>query len=184
MRCPVLLYKDVLEIDVETVRQAISWEHRSVKVYGKVYPQPRLTKWYGPVPYKYSNLEMSAEGMPELLIYLKGVAETLTKESYNSVMCNLYRDGKDTVGWHSDNEPIFGPEGTAVASLSFGATRNFKLRPLDKSELYSIPLEHSSLLFMPRGTQALWEHTIPRTKTTTGLRVNLTFRSVPLSAQK
>lgn len=178
MQFPYVYSREVTGVGLEEIRGAIAWEQRSVTVYGKVHPQPRLTKWYARVPYAYSGIVWEPAPMPDLVERLRLEVVELTGEDYDSVLCNLYRDGSDCVGWHRDDEALFG-SGTPVASLSFGATRTFKLRRVaDHKDQHELRLEHGSCCFMPRGVQQVWEHSIPRTKKPCGVRVNLTFRKV------
>jgi alkylated DNA repair dioxygenase AlkB len=156
--------------------RALPFEQHSVTVYGKSYPQPRLTKWYGPIPYPYSGLTLEPAPMPPLIAVIKLCVESVTRTHFNSVLLNLYRDGSDCVGWHSDDEPLFGRD-PEVASLSFGATRTFKLRRKDDHrDQRKFSLTHGSLLFMGRGIQQEWQHTLVKTAKPEGERINLTFR--------
>lgn len=161
--------------NMEELRQAIAFEQRHVQVYGKTYPQPRLTKWYGESAYRYSGLTWEPCPMPEPVKALCRAVEVLTGSRYNSVLCNLYRNGSDGVGWHSDDEPVFG-EDPDVASLSYGATRTFKVRHKTSKEQNAFQLSHGSLLYMGAGFQKFWQHCIPTTKKEVGERINLTFR--------
>lgn len=158
--------------------RAIPFEQRSVRVFGRVYPQPRLTRWYGPVPYTYSGLTSAAAPLPALLDAIRRSVEVATGASFNAVMCNLYRDGSDTVGWHADDEPLFGPA-PAVASLSFGAARSFDVRHKVTGERQRFELGDGALLFMATGAQSRWQHRVPRQRAAVGPRINLTFRLVP-----
>lgn len=160
--------------DFKALHAAIAWEQRTVKVFGKEHPQPRLTCWYGNVPYVYSGLRWESVALPPLLASLQNRIETTTGERFNSVLCNLYRDGSDCIGWHSDDEPLFGSD-PVVASLSFGASRTFLLRHKVTKMKLRYTLEDGSLLVMGRGVQAMWQHSVPRAKTI-GVRINLTFR--------
>lgn len=158
------------------LQEAIEFEQRSVRVFGKTHPQPRLTKWYGEVPYSYSGLTWPVAPMPALLDRIRQRLEARLGEQFNSVLCNLYRDGSDCVGWHSDNEAIFGGD-PCVASLSYGAARTFKLREkADHTNRSDIRVVDSTLIFMGWGVQSTWEHSVPRTKRPVGPRINLTFR--------
>jgi alkylated DNA repair dioxygenase AlkB len=170
-----------LNIDFADIRAVIDWAQRSVTVYGKTYPQPRLTRWYGDVAYVYSGLSWEPAPMPPLLQAIKTRVEALTFETFNSVLCNLYRDGNDSVGWHADDEPIFGGD-PIVASVSFGAPRVFKLRPNKgkSKDAKSFLLEDGTLFVMGKGIQPAWKHCIPPTDTPVGERVNLTFRQTIL----
>lgn len=163
------------KVTFEDMRQAIVWEQRSVRVFGKLHPQPRLTKWYGEVAYTYSGLSWAPEAMPELVDGVRRRVEAMTGERFNSVLCNLYRDGSDCVGWHADDEPIFGGD-PVVASVTFGAARTFKLRRNDGTGLESYELTDGSLLVMGKGVQPGWKHSVPRTSKPCGERINLTFR--------
>ncbi len=154
---------------------SVDFQQRSVRVHGKEYLQPRLTCWYGPVPYEYSGLRWESREMPELLNTAKLKIKYLFGIDFNSVLCNLYRTGQDSVGWHYDDEALFGnnPE---VCSLSFGAKRLFKMRRKDNNKIkQDFELEDGSLLFMPKGTQETWQHSIPKSDTSEP-RINLTFR--------
>ncbi len=169
------LYQFPRAVNGADLLDTIKWEQRSVTVYGKTYPQPRLTKWYADVPYRYSNLTWEAAPLPPLVEELRVTVEEMTGHTFNSVLCNLYRSVQDTIGWHADDEPIFGGD-PIVASLSFGAGRTFKLRhKQDPKNLHSFYLGDGTLLVMSRGVQKDWEHSVPRCKKE-GIRINLTFR--------
>lgn len=159
----------------EDIRGAVAWEQRSVRVFGKVHPQPRLTKWYGDVPYAYSGLTWAPEAMPEAVEAVRRRVEALTGERFNSVLCNLYRDGSDCVGWHADDEQIFGGD-PVVASVTFGASRIFKIRRNDGAGVQAFELTDGSLFVMGKGVQTGWQHSVPRTSKPCGERINLTFR--------
>jgi alkylated DNA repair dioxygenase AlkB len=160
----------------EGLAQAIAFEQRSVRVYGVTHPQPRLTKWYGPTPYVYSGLTWEAAELPPVVETLRQAVQAATGGRFNSVLCNLYRDGRDAVGWHSDDEALFGrsPE---VASLSFGGARAFQMRHKATRERRSFNLADGDLLYMGRGIQEAWQHCIPRTAKIVAPRINLTFRN-------
>lgn len=154
----------------------IDFQLRKVVVYGRTYNQPRLTKWYGDVSYVYSGLEWEADPMPDLLQNMRTKIDTITGIDFNSVLCNLYRDGSDCVGWHSDDEPVFGGD-PVVGSLSFGTTREFQLRKRNNHKiLKTLELTDGGLLVMEKGTQKHWQHCVPRTNQAVGPRINLTFR--------
>ena len=166
------------DVTMDELREAIEFEHRSVRVYGKVHPQPRLTAWYAPVEYTYSGLTWPARELPPLLERLRREVEEYAEVELPTVLANLYRNGTDKVGWHSDDEPLFGAD-PVIASLSFGATRTFQMRrKADRTNKMSFELENGSLLIMPRGTQPHWEHALPVRKRVSKPRINLTFRSL------
>lgn len=111
------------------------------------------------------------------LLDLKQRCENVAKTPFNSVLANLYRDGNDSNGWHSDNEPELGPE-PVIASLSFGEARLFHLKHKETKQKLSFELTPGSLLIMAGDMQQHWLHTVPKTKKTKSQRINLTFRSL------
>jgi len=163
----------------QTLVEQTNWRQDAVKVYGKEHLTPRLTCWIGEpwMDYRYSNLTMHAQPWSETVLSVKQQIEDKTKESFNSVLLNYYRDGQDSNGWHSDDEPELGKQ-PIIASLSLGASRDFKLRHKhNKSLRHSISLEHGSLLIMRGDTQSHWQHHIPKRAKADG-RINLTFRTI------
>lgn len=163
----------------EALRSGIDWKQKSVVVYGKEHPQPRLTRWYGPAVYAYSGVRWEVEAMPPMLAELAAKVGAAAGQEFNSVLCNLYRHGHDGVGWHADNERIFGDD-PVVASLSYGATRTFKLRRYDDHKnVHAWDLENGDLFVMGTGTQRDWQHTLAKTNVIVAERINLTFRFIP-----
>ncbi len=159
----------------------IAWRSESIVVWGKRYPQPRLIAWYGDAGKRYTYSHTALEPLPwtDLLLALKCAVEHAARWTFNSVLLNYYRDGRDGMGMHSDDEPELGPAPT-IASLSFGATRTFVLRHKRRKDLEPIrlPVESASLLLMTGGTQDNWKHGIVKTRRDCGPRVNLTFRRI------
>ncbi|MDO7850785.1 alpha-ketoglutarate-dependent dioxygenase AlkB family protein [Hymenobacter convexus] len=159
----------------------VAWEQRTIRLFGQEFPQPRLAAWYGDAEarYTYSGLAWEPHPWTAALRALRQRLETATGARFNSVLLNLYRDGRDSMGWHADDEPELGPA-PAIASLSLGATRRFRLRPragLVHPPL-SIDLPAGSLLLMRGATQQHWQHALPKTTRPLGPRLNLTFRWV------
>jgi alkylated DNA repair dioxygenase AlkB len=154
-----------------------AWRSETVVVYGKRHLQPRLTAWYGEAGYVYSGLRLAPMPMTPLLELLRSAVEAATGHRYNSVLLNQYRDGADSMGMHSDDEPELGPA-PAIASLSYGATRTFILRHKRTKHTLKLDLEDGNLLLMAGDTQKNWLHGINKTSRQTGTRVNLTFRYV------
>lgn len=154
-----------------------AWREETVVVYGKRHLQPRLSAWHGDRAYRYSGLSLAPQPFTPLLAAIRDAAETVTGRRYNSVLLNYYRDGRDSMGMHSDDEPELGPE-PAIASVSFGATRNFILRHKAGRETLKLPLTDGSLLFMAGAMQANWTHGINKTAKALGARINLTFRNI------
>ncbi|XP_027693468.1 alpha-ketoglutarate-dependent dioxygenase alkB homolog 3 [Vombatus ursinus] len=171
----------------EQLCQDVPWKQRTGIREGISYLQPRLTAWYGELPYTYSRITM--EPNPEwhpVLSMLKNRIEKNTGHTFNSLLCNLYRNDKDGVDWHSDDEPSLGTC-PIIASLSLGATRIFEMRkkpPPEENGDYTyvekvkIPLDHGALLMMEGATQADWQHRVPKEYHSKEARVNLTFRTV------
>jgi alkylated DNA repair dioxygenase AlkB len=160
--------------------QEIAWQQDLITVFGKTHPQPRLSALYGNEgkPYSYSNITMQPHPWNTLLQKIKYHIETTTECQFTTVLLNQYRDGKDSNGWHADNEKELGTN-PIIASLSFGAERVFQLKHNTIANAKkSIVLEHGSLLLMKGSTQHFWKHQIPKTAKPIGNRINLTFRSI------
>ncbi|XP_057186418.1 alpha-ketoglutarate-dependent dioxygenase alkB homolog 3 [Triplophysa rosa] len=166
----------------------LPWSQKTnYRMMGSAYEEPRLTCWYGELPYTYSRSTMKANSQwHPVLATLRLAIEQKSGHTFNSLLCNLYRDGKDSIGWHSDNEPSLGPLPT-IASLSLGDTRIFSLRkqplPEDKGDFtyvehLRIPLTHGTLLFMEGCTQTDWQHQVAKEYHDRGPRINLTFRTI------
>jgi alkylated DNA repair dioxygenase AlkB len=153
------------------------WRADTVVVYGKRYLQPRLTAWYGEASYTYSGLTLQPLPLTPLLEQLRAAVEQATGRRYNSVLLNYYRDGADSMGMHSDDEPELGPQ-PVIASLSYGATRTFILRHKRSKRTVKLDLTDGSLLLMAGALQANWQHGINKTAKVVGPRLNLTFRYV------
>ena len=154
-----------------------AWRIETVVVYGKRHPQPRLTAWHGEASYTYSGLRLAPLPMTPLLAQLRAAVEAATGHRYNSVLLNYYRDGADSMGMHSDDEPELGPA-PAIASLSYGATRSFVLRHKRSKRTLKLDLSDGNLLLMAGAMQQNWLHGINKTARQTGPRLNLTFRYV------
>ena len=164
----------------EKLYQEIPWQQDNITVYGKNHLQPRLTSLFGNEgkSYSYSNIVMQPHSWNTILTYIKEEVETISQENFTTVLLNLYRDGKDSNGWHADNEKELG-RNPVIASVSFGAERIFHLQHNSISEAkQKIILEHGSLLIMKGETQHFWKHQIPKTTKPINPRINLTFRSI------
>jgi alkylated DNA repair dioxygenase AlkB len=153
------------------------WRAEAIVVYGKRHLQPRLTAWYGEASYTYSGLTLDPLPLTPLLEQLRRSVESVTGHRYNSVLLNHYRDGRDSMGMHSDDEPELGAQ-PVIASLSFGATRSFMLRHKTRKLGHKIELTDGSLLLMRGFTQHNWLHGINKTVKFAESRVNLTFRYI------
>ncbi len=156
------------------------WQQEAITVYNKTHLQPRLTAWYGDDQrsYTYSGTKMEPFPWTPDLLFIKSRVEKEVDTRFTSVLLNLYRDGKDGVGWHRDNERSLGPV-PVIASLSFGGTRIFQFRKYEgKMPVISLELDHGSLVLMKGETQRYWEHRVTKTSVPVAPRINLTFRSV------
>jgi alkylated DNA repair dioxygenase AlkB len=160
----------------------IKWKQNTIKMYGKENPVPRLEAWYGDPgkSYAYSGIRMEPTPWTNELREIKRSIETEATTPFNSVLINYYRDGKDRVAWHSDDEKELG-KNPVIGSVSFGAERTFKLRHKRykaNNLKQSIVLKNGSFLLMKGATQHHWMHEIPRTAKAIGPRINLTFRVI------
>lgn len=156
------------------------WQQDDIKVFGKIYAQPRLTALYGSkgLPYSYANITMHPHPFTTALHTLKERIEKECQNTFTSCLLNLYRDGQDSNGWHSDDEKELGPN-PVIASISLGGSRVFKLRNRkEKTQIHKLVLEPGSLLLMQGGTQHNWQHQIPKTSKQVPPRINLTFRKI------
>lgn len=157
-----------------------AWRQDEVVLFGRPTRVPRLQAWHGDAgrTYTYSGLRLEPEPWTPALLEVKAAIEPLAGIRFTSVLCNRYRDGRDGVDWHADDEPELGPE-PVIASVSFGATRPFQLRHRhDPSLAHAVDLPAGSLLVMRGPTQACWKHRIPKTARPVGERLNLTFRVI------
>ena len=178
---PALIKPDKADHFMEVLTSDLAWSQRSIRMFGRQVPQPRLTAFYGQagVEYRYSGLTWQALPWSGALAELaKQVAETAGFE-FNSVLCNLYRDGQDSMGWHADDEPELGTN-PVIASVSFGQSRRFDLKPKADNgrSTVKLTLSHGSVLVMEGDTQHHWVHQIPKTRKALAPRINLTFRWV------
>lgn len=163
------------------LEQETKWRQEKIKFYGKEIDIPRLTAWYGDSgkTYTYSGIRNEALPWTPTLALIKDRIEAVAGASFNSVLLNFYRSGKDGVAWHSDDEPELGPEPT-IGSVSFGGTRCFQFKSKIRTDLDRVDLDltHGSLLVMRGLTQRNWQHQIPKTKKPVSSRINLTFRKI------
>ena len=157
----------------------IEWKNDEVKIFGKQIITKRKVAWYadGGVSYTYSNTTKSGLNWTKELLKLKTLVEEITKESYNSCLLNLYHDGDEGMGWHSDDEKSI-VKHSAIASVSFGAERKFVLKHKGTAETVSQYLVDGSLLLMKGETQTYWLHALTKTKKVKSPRINLTFRKM------
>lgn len=165
----------------QVLKSTTQWGQDEIVAFGKQIPLPRLTAWYGDKGKNYSYSKIFMEPLPwtPVLQEIKSRLELEVKTSFNSVLLNFYRDGRDHVSWHSDDEAELGVN-PIIASISFGGTRRFVMKHKEKKNLPKIelPLNSGSLLVMRGETQHYWLHQVPKTKQNVAPRINLTFRIV------
>lgn len=162
------------------LRDEVTWEQHRLRIYGREVDSPRLSSWVGDADavYTYSNTRFVPHAWTPALAALRDAVARWCGASFNSVLCNLYRSGADSMGWHSDAEPELGPA-PVIASLSFGAVRRFRLRhKRDASLALELPLAPGSLLVMSGATQSNYRHDLPKTARVASPRINLTFRYI------
>jgi alkylated DNA repair dioxygenase AlkB len=162
----------------------IPWETHRLRLFGRELDAPRLSCWIGDpgAAYAYSGRRFEPRPWPSSLAALRERVEQACGARFNSVLANLYRDGRDSMGWHSDDEPELG-ERPLIASLSLGARRRFRFRrrrvrgePARPGDTLELVLPHGSLLRMGGDTQRLYRHDLPKMRAVAGPRINLTFR--------
>jgi alkylated DNA repair dioxygenase AlkB len=159
--------------------QNILWEKDEVIIFGKNITTKRKVAWYGDSEYlyTYSNTTKRASAWTKDLFELKQIVEKYAETKFNSCLLNLYHNGNEGMGWHSDDEKPLGKNNT-IASLSFGAERKFSFKHKQTKQTVSLVLEHGSLLIMKGATQSNWLHSLPKSKNMTQPRINLTFRTI------
>lgn len=156
------------------------WAQPSVRLFGRYVAVPRLVAWYGDPGARYRYSGLSHEPLPwtPLLARIRAAVEAVVGQQLNGVLLNYYRDGGDSMGWHSDDEAELGRQ-PLIASLSLGGPRRFDLRRVGQSRIgHSLWLEHGSLLVMAGATQHHWQHRVAKTRKFCAPRLNLTFRRV------
>lgn len=188
-RCWICAYKDNFnlidhdlfnEVKDDLAQKELQW-------YGKTILMPRLTAWYGDGDYFYSGTVNKAKPMPETVKFIRDSIERRVNHLpglqgdepiLNSVLLNLYRDGRDSVDWHSDDESQLGPtdDNVVIVSVSFGWSRKFVLRNKKTRQKISLDLGQEDVLIMGGQTQKFWQHKVPKTSKKVGKRLNLTFR--------
>jgi alkylated DNA repair dioxygenase AlkB len=178
---PHWLAQDEADSLLEELRGSFAWEVHRIRMFGREVDSPRLSCWVGDpdATYVYSRTRFEPHPWTEALASLRWRVQQACGARFNSVLANLYRDGRDAMGWHSDDEPELGPR-PVIASVSLGAERRFCLRPRAKDasprDVRGLELPHGSLLCMSGETQRNYQHSLPRTSAAVGPRINLTFR--------
>lgn len=179
------LFRDAIvssdaEMQFEKLQRNISFQREIGLVYGMRRPFPRDTAWFGAVRYQYSGVSHPPVAMLPCLLPLKDLVENLAGCSFNGVLLNLYRDGNDSVSWHADDKPEI-RHGSAIANLSFGATRRFMVKHRTEPGLrLALDLTAGSYLIMAGLMQQHWLHCVPKVRHSEP-RISLTFRQAVVS---
>lgn len=164
---------------MHSLMEKIRWQQESMMMYGRQVLFPRLMAWYGDAgsTYTFSGKTYAPEGWADELLLIKERVASVAGVRFNSVLLNRYRNGKDSMGWHADDEPELGVN-PVIASVNFGASRRFMLRHLQAGLKYELELQHGSLLIMKGALQHHWQHQVPKTARVSEERINLTFRVI------
>ncbi len=177
---PQFLPPPVAAESFDLLSAGLDWRQRTIRLFGRSIPEPRLTAWHGDpdAHYSYSGRDNAPQPWTAELARLRDLVSQAAGAGFNSVLGNLYRDGADHLGWHSDDEPELGPQ-PVIASLSLGEVRRmqFRLRPRGPVAL-TLDLPPGGLLVMAGQTQRRYQHRVPATRRVVGARINLTFRLV------
>lgn len=183
---PHWLAADEADALMDRLLADIPWESHRLRLFGREVASPRLSCWIGDpgATYTYSGSRFEPRAWPAALAALRERIEQACGGHFDSVLANLYRDGNDSMGWHSDDEPELGPQ-PLIASLSLGAERRFRFRrrrargePPRPGDTLELRLPHGSLLRMAGDTQRLYRHDLPKMRTVVAPRINLTFRRI------
>ncbi|HET6602687.1 MAG TPA: alpha-ketoglutarate-dependent dioxygenase AlkB [Xanthomonadaceae bacterium] len=168
----------------EALHREVPWEVHRIRLFGREVVSPRRSCWFGDpdAAYTYSGMHFPPRPWTPAVARLRERIAAACDCPFNSVLANLYRDGRDAMGWHSDDEPELGPA-PVIASLSLGVARGFRLRHRrDRVRTLKLELTAGSLLLMRGATQRNYRHAVPRTARAVGARINLTFRTVRAKA--
>ena len=166
---------------IRQLQASLQWESDQLIMFGKLVTMRRKVAWVGDpnCSYTYSGIKKIPQNWTPELLLVKAQLEEISKTVFNSCLLNLYHDGEDGMGWHSDDEKELDPH-SPIASLSLGAHRKFALRHKKDKETVALFLENGSALIMYAPTQKYWQHALLKTKTVSEVRINLTFRKIIL----
>lgn len=163
----------------DALMATVPWRNDEAILFGKHIVTARMVAWYGDTAFSYTYSGTTKQALPwtRELFELKALAEERTGSTFNSCLLNLYHDGREGMGWHSDDEKSL-VRTSCIASMSFGADRKFSFRHKRTRETVSVMLEGGSLLVMAGETQTHWHHQLPKSSRIGSPRINLTFRTM------
>jgi len=163
----------------DAVREEADWQSGNITLFGRTHAMPRLVCWMGDRPYRYSGLTHPPAPFTPMVREIAATAAEITETTFNGVLLNLYRDGRDSMGWHADDEASLGPA-PVIASVSLGGVRRMRFKPKKHFDgaSFGIDLPSGSLLVMRGSTQANWLHAVAKTAKPALPRINLTFRRI------
>jgi len=164
---------------IDQLQSSLTWESDRLMMFGKLITTRRKVAWVGDpkCSYTYSGVKKKPQAWTPELLSIKTRLEELSRTRFNSCLLNLYHDGNDGMGWHSDDEKELNPH-SPIASLSLGARRKFAFRHKKEKKTISLFLDNGSALIMHAPTQEFWQHALLKTKMAAEVRINLTFRSM------
>ena len=171
--------KDQADRWFESSLNELNWLEGEIKLFGKNIKIPRLQCWYADegCNYKYSGKKLKRNNWHPTLFEIKRSIEFITSQKYNSVLANYYRDGSDSMGWHSDDESMLDKD-SAIASVSLGQERPLHFKHKNQDISFAIDQSHGSVIVMDGDTQKYWKHCIKKSKKLMKPRLNLTFRTI------
>lgn len=158
-------------------RENLDWQQTTIRIAGVERQIPRLNAWYGSSSYRYSGATFPPRPFPPEMEALRRRIVERTGYCFNAALANFYRDGRDSVAWHADDEPELGVN-PVIASFSLGCTRTFRLRHKRTRRTMELPLASGMLLVMAGPMQHHWQHCIPKAPAIPGERLNITFRRI------
>lgn len=161
---------------------SLAWQDQVLTDSGLWVALPRAVCWYGDTAYPYAGFTHRPQPWTATLLDLKARVEHAAGQSFNGVLANLYRHGGESMGWHSDQEPILGDR-IVIASVSLGAVRRMRFRHNRSGETLELALAHGSLVIMAGSLQQHWQHSIPPMPAVTMPRINLNFRALASGVQ-
>lgn len=172
-------FHNSLSFKMEDLLNHLDLRQESIRLFGKTVLQPRLSRFYADegVSYTYSQQLFKGISWTEELHELKRKSEEIAQIEFNSALVNYYRNGQDSMGLHADNEPELG-KNPVIASVNFGASRKMVFRKNGTKEKLEVILHHGDLLVMSGALQHHWKHELPKQRTITEPRLNVTFRKI------